>query len=78
MSVIRTRVVVARWPLVRRMPLRRFFLKTRIFGPRVSPSTTAMTRALATKGSPPAVQINLGLHFVLPEFTIEVLGHREA
>ena len=26
---------------VRRMPLRRFFLKTRILGPRVSPSTTA-------------------------------------
>ena len=32
---------MARWPLVRRMPLRRFFLNTRIFGPRVSPSTTA-------------------------------------
>ena len=34
------------------MPLRRFFLNTRIFGPRVSPSTTAITRALATNGAP--------------------------
>ncbi len=39
--MIVTRVKVARCPLVRRMPLRRFFLKTRILGPRVSPSTTA-------------------------------------
>ena len=29
-----------RCPFVRRIPLRRFFLKTRIFGPRASPSTT--------------------------------------
>ena len=34
------------------MPLRRFFLKTRIFGPRVSPSTTPRIRALATNGAP--------------------------
>ena len=37
---MRTRVSVLLWPFVRRMPLRRFFLNTRIFGPRDSPSTT--------------------------------------
>ena len=40
-SVIRTRVKTLRCPRVLRKPLRRFFLKTRIFGPRDSPSTTA-------------------------------------
>ncbi len=43
MSLIRISVYVLRCPLVRRMPLRRFFLKTRIFGPRDSPSTTPTT-----------------------------------
>jgi hypothetical protein len=32
------------------MPLRRFFLNTRIFGPRDSPSTTPTTFTLATNG----------------------------
>ena len=34
------------------MPLRRFFLKTRIFGPRDSPSTTPRTLTSATNGAP--------------------------
>ena len=37
---MRTRVKMLRWPRVLRKPLRRFFLKTRSFGPRASPSTT--------------------------------------
>ena len=49
MSVIRTRVKTLRWPRVFRNPLRRFFLNTRSFGPRASPSTTPTTLALATK-----------------------------
>src|SRR5690606_38861376 len=52
MSLTWMRVSVDRWPLVRRMPFRRFFLKTRILGPRVSPSTTPTTRALETNGAP--------------------------
>ena len=52
MSLINTFVNVARWPTDLRKPLRRFFLNTRILGPRVSPSTTAMTRAFATNGEP--------------------------
>ena len=46
------RVYVARCPLVRRMPLRRFFLNTRIFGPRDSPATVPTMRAPETKGAP--------------------------
>src|SRR6476660_2846738 len=41
-----------RWPRDRRMPFRRFFLNTRIFGPRLSPSTTATTLAPETNGVP--------------------------
>ena len=41
-----------RCPRVRRMPFRRFFLNTRIFGPRLSPSTTATTFAPETNGVP--------------------------
>src|ERR1041385_5982074 len=55
MSLMRTRVYTDRCPLVRRMPLRRFFLKTRIFGPRASPSITATTRASAIKGAPATI-----------------------
>src|SRR6476620_1156741 len=49
-----------RWPRDRRMPFRRFFLNTRILGPRLSPSTTATTLAPETNGvpatmSPPSV-----------------------
>src|SRR6185503_11341474 len=49
---MRTRVKMLRWPRVLRNPLRRFFLKTRSFGPRASPSTTPRTFALATNGAP--------------------------
>src|SRR6187399_982577 len=41
-----------RWPRDRRIPFRRFFLNTRILGPRLSPSTTAMTLAPETNGVP--------------------------
>ena len=37
------------------MPLRRFFLNTRIFGPRDSPSTMPTTWALATNGAPASI-----------------------
>ena len=49
---MRTRVKMLRWPRVLRNPLRRFFLNTRSFGPRASPSTTPRTCALATNGAP--------------------------
>ncbi len=52
MSVMRTRVKMLRWPRVFRNPLRRFFLNTRSFGPRASPSTTPSHLGIGDKRRP--------------------------